>query len=93
MGKVTVLVDPPKGQMCYMFYGPEEAGSAAHIHAGSPAAPGATVATLKAPVNGSSGECQTIAAATATAMANNPGGYFVDVHTAAQGVVAGALTK
>ena len=92
-GKVTVLVDPPKGQMCYMLYGPDASASGAHIHAGTPAAPGATIATLKVPTNGSSGDCQTMPAATLTAMANNPGGYFVDVHTASDGLVAGALTK
>ena len=39
------------------------------------------------------GDCQPLAAATAQAIANNPGGYSVELRTAADGVVGGMLSK
>ena len=83
-GRVTVVVDPPKGRACYMFFAvrTSDAPTAAHIHAGAPDAAGRPVVTLKAPADGSSSGCQEIAADLANALISNPAGYYVNVHTA-----------
>lgn len=83
-GRVTVVVDPPKGQLCYMFFDVYGIGAAtaAHVHVGVKGQAGNPVATLKPPVDGSSSGCQPIAADLAQAIVANPAGYYVNVHTA-----------
>jgi len=83
-GRVTVVVDPPKGQLCYMFFDVYGIGTptAAHVHVGAAGAAGNPVATLQPPVGGSSSGCQPIAADLAQAIVSNPAGYYVNVHTA-----------
>src|SRR5690606_2864307 len=94
-GRVTVVVDPPKGQLCYVFYDVRttDAPTAAHIHTGVAGATGGPVATLPAPVNGGGSGCMPIAADVAQAIASNPAGYYVNIHTALfpQGAVRGQL--
>jgi hypothetical protein len=83
-GRITVVVDPPKSQLCYMFFDVNGIGTAtaAHIHAGAAGVAGSVVANLKPPVDGSSSGCETISADLAQALVSNPAGYYVNVHTA-----------
>lgn len=97
VGRVTVVVDPPKGQLCYMFFG--VAGIAiptmAHIHKGGPDEAGGPVITLAAPVGGSSGGCLPVAADLAAALVSDPAAYYVNVHNAdlPAGAIRGQLSK
>ena len=93
-GQITVVVDPPKGTACYIMNvtGLEDV-TAAHIHTGGPDETGAPVLTLEAPTEGSSGDCVEIAADLSSALLENPGGYYVNVHTRTQpqGAIRGQL--
>jgi hypothetical protein len=95
-GRVTVVVDPPKGRLCYMFFGvtTSAAPTAAHIHTGAAGASGGPVVTLQAPASGSSSGCQEITADLAQALVRNPAGYYVNVHSAQfpQGAIRGQLS-
>ena len=95
-GKVTVVVDPPKGTACYIINVSGLDGvTAAHIHKGGPGETGAPVVPLEAPADGSSGGCAQVTAEVAAALLGNPGGYYVNVHTRAfpDGAIRGQLTK
>jgi hypothetical protein len=83
-GQITVVVDPPKGQVCYMFFDVHGIArpTAAHIHRGGPEEAGPPVVTLEAPEDGTASGCAPIAADLAQAMVGNPGGYYVNVHNA-----------
>jgi hypothetical protein len=83
-GRVTVVVDPPKQQLCYMFFDVYGIGTptAAHVHAGVAGKAGDAVVMLQPPVGGSSSGCQQISADLAQAIVSNPAGYYVNVHTA-----------
>ena len=93
-GQITVVVDPPKGQACYIMNvtGLTDV-TAAHIHTGGPGETGGPVLTLEAPSDGSSGACVDIAADLSAALLANPGGYYVNVHTRTQpgGAIRGQL--
>ena len=95
-GKVTVVIDPPKGQVCYLMNvtGLENI-TAAHVHVGGPGENGGPVVPMEAPSEGSSGGCAPIAADLAEKILANPGGYYVNVHTRAQptGAIRGQLMK
>lgn len=94
-GRVTVVVDPPKGRVCYMFFGVHGIGAAtaAHIHAGAAGAAGAPVVNLQPPADGTGSGCQEVTAEVAQAIVDNPAGYYVNVHTAEfpQGALRGQL--
>ena len=90
------VIDPPKGQICYILnISNTDPPTMAHIHVGGPGQNGASVVTLQNPVGGSSGTCQPIAADVAQAILRNPGGYYVNVHTAVQpaGAIRGQLSR
>lgn len=93
-GQATVVIDPPKGTMCYMLNvrGLEDV-TAAHIHLGGPGETGAPVVTFEAPADGASGGCAPIAADLSSALLANPDGYYVNVHTRGQpgGAIRGQL--
>ena len=95
-GSVTVVVDPPKGTVCYIM---NVAGldnvTAAHIHKGGPGENGPPVVPLEAPAGGASGGCVPVTAEVSAALLANPGGYYVNVHTQAlpSGAIRGQLTK
>lgn len=94
-GKFTAVIDPPKGQICYMMNVNNLTATGAHIHTGGPGASGPVAVPLETPANGTSGACAPIAAALAQQILANPGGYYVNVHTAAQpgGAIRGQLSK
>ncbi len=96
LGQFTGVVDPPKGQFCYLLNVSGIApATAAHVHVGGAGENGAPVITLAAPTDGASGGCQPIAADLAQKLLANPGGYYVNVHNAAfpGGVIRGQLNK
>lgn len=94
-GRVTVVVDPPKGRICYMFFNVHgiETPTAAHIHAGEAGKAGDVVVTLTPPVEGTASGCQDVSTELAQAIVDNPAGYYVNIHTAQfpQGAIRGQL--
>ena len=90
------VIDPPSGQLCYILnVANMDAPTMAHIHVGGPGKNGAPVVTLQTPANGSSGACMPIAPDVSQALLRNPGGYYVNVHTATQpgGAIRGQLMR
>jgi hypothetical protein len=77
-GQLTVVIDPPKGQVCYLMNvtGLDNV-TMAHIH-GPDDRP---VVTFQPPADGSSGGCQPIDAALSAAILANPGAYYANIHT------------
>lgn len=55
--------------------------TASHIHEGDPGAAGPPVVTLEAPVDGSSADCYDVGEALVNAIAADPGGYYINIHT------------
>ena len=96
LGRITVVVDLPKGTACYIMNvsGLDEV-TAAHIHTGGPGETGAPVVTLEAPQSGSSGGCAQVTPEVSAALLANPGGYYVNVHTRTfpGGAIRGQLAK
>ena len=95
-GYLGAVIDPPSGQICYILdVANTDPPTMAHIHVGGPGQNGAPVVPLEAPTGGSSGSCQPISADLAQAILRNPGGYYVNVHTAAQpgGAIRGQLSR
>jgi hypothetical protein len=69
---------------------------AAHIHPGGPTARGPVAIGLKQPAKGDPGasaQCVTLSRSRANALSANPGGFYVNVHTAAlpNGAIRGQL--
>ena len=95
-GNVTVVIDPPKGTVCYLMnVGGLANVTAAHVHAGGPGENGPPVVPMETPEDGTSGGCAPIAADLAAKILANPGGYYVNVHTRAvpTGQIRGQLMK
>src|SRR5690606_9763868 len=79
---------PASNRLCYMLnvYKGLDAGdppTAAHIHVGAEGASGRPVVPLATPASGAAGACVVLEADVARALADNPRGYYVNVHTAA----------
>ena len=94
-GQITVVVDPPKGTVCYiMNVSGLEGVTAAHIHSGGPGETGRPVVNLETPEGGTSGACAPIAADLSAAILGSPGSYYVNVHTRAfpDGAIRGQLS-
>jgi hypothetical protein len=88
-GTATVTVDPSTGQVCAKVTSTVTGAVAMHIHKGATGANGPVVVPLDVKsINGSS-ICATATAAVATAIAADPAGYYVNIHTPAK--PAGAL--
>jgi len=95
-GAATVVIDPPKGTVCYLVnVGALANVTAAHIHVGAAGANGAVAVPFDAPEGGTTGGCAPIAAELSAAILANPGGYYVNVHTRTQpgGAIRGQLVK
>lgn len=95
VGQFTGVYEPEANRLCYMLSAPGVASpTAAHIHLGGAGETGAPVLTLKAPAGGWSGDCVDLAPDLAGAMLANPGGYYVNVHSAdyPAGAVRGQVT-
>jgi hypothetical protein len=82
-GVSVVLVLPAMDQVCYIVtqHNLSSTVIAAHIHKGARDANGPVVVPFKAPVNGESMGCVTVADALAQDLAANPRNYYVNVHT------------
>jgi CHRD domain len=88
-GTATVTVDPSSGQVCAKVTSNVTGAVAMHIHKGASGANGPVVVPLDVKsINGAS-ICATATAALATAIAADPAGYYVNIHTPAK--PAGAL--
>ncbi|MBO9516721.1 MAG: hypothetical protein J7493_01495 [Porphyrobacter sp.] len=88
-GSFTGVIDPPKGQFCYiMNVTGTNAPTAASINGDN----GASVLSLGALSGNSSGGCQPIAADLAAAILANPSAYYVSVPTSV-GALQGRLSK
>lgn len=78
-GNITVVVDPPKGQACYLMnVAGVENVTRARILAGEN---GNAVLNLDTPRDGSSGGCVQVTAQVAEALLANPGNHYVTLET------------
>ena len=96
-GHATFRVNVGQKQVCYDL-SVEKIGTAAaaHIHKGGPAEAGPPVVMLKAPgADGKIKDCATADEAVVKDILQNPGGYYVNVHTAEfkPGAIRGQLSK
>lgn len=97
MGHATFRVNVGQNQVCYeiMVEKISPAG-AAHIHKGGPEEAGPPVVMLKPPgADGKIKDCATADAAVVKDILQNPGGYYVNIHTAdfRPGAIRGQLGK
>jgi hypothetical protein len=97
MGHATVKLDTAKNQVCYTLM-VEKIGQpiAAHIHKGAADVAGPVAVPLSPPdSSGKSEACVDADAAVVKDIAANPGGYYVNVHTAdfKAGAIRGQLSK
>ena len=69
--------------------------TAAHIHRGAPGVNGPPVVTLDAPDDNDSDDCDNVADALVDEIRNNPGGFYVNVHTTdfPDGAIRGQLVN
>lgn len=88
-GTATVTIDPSSGQVCAKVTSNVTGAVAMHIHKGATGANGPVVVPLDVKsINGAS-ICKTATPALAAAIAADPAGYYVNIHTPAK--PAGAL--
>jgi hypothetical protein len=92
-GSATVTIRLGKGELCFTLTvtGLTDV-TAAHVHRGST---GAIVVPLTAPTSGASSGCVSVAKTLLQEILNNPGAFYVNVHTVTfpNGQVRGDLTK
>lgn len=92
-GTATVTIRLGKGELCFTLTVTGLTNvTAAHIHRGSTSA---IVVPLTAPTSGTSSGCVSVAKTLLQEILNNPGAFYVNVHTTAfpDGQVRGDLTK
>ena len=95
-GNFTAAISADRTKICYVLsVGGLPPATAAHIHTGGPGETGRPAVPLEAPAQGLSGGCADIDPAVAQAIIANPGGYYVNVHTADMpaGAVRGQLSS
>jgi CHRD domain len=95
-GEAMFHVDTAKNQVCYELHTKDVAGIAAHIHKGAAGTSGPPVVMLKAPdASGKSEGCADAKPDVVQDLVSNPGGYYVNVHSAEfkGGAIRGQLTK
>lgn len=97
MGHANIRIDEAKGELCYdLMVEKLGAATAAHIHkAGADAAGPVAVPLAKPDAAGKASGCAKADAAVLKDIAANPGGYYVNVHTAdfGAGAIRGQLSK
>jgi CHRD domain len=88
-GTATVTVDPSSGQVCAKVTSNVTGAVAMHIHKGASGVNGPVVVPLDVKAINGSSLCATATPALASAIAADPAGYYVNIHTPAK--PAGAL--
>jgi len=88
-GTATVTVDTSSGQVCAKVTSNVTGAAAMHIHKGASGVNGPVVVPLDVKAINGSSICATATAAVAKAIAADPAGYYVNIHTPAK--PAGAL--
>jgi CHRD domain len=82
VGAAGVVIDR-QGRICYFVAVKRIApATMAHIHVGAPDVAGPVVVGLRPPTNGFSAACVGVDQTLANAIADNPAGYYVNVHNA-----------
>ena len=92
-GQAVISVDTVTGEICFELRVRNIApAAAAHIHEAEKGSPGPIVVTLTPPTSGSSSGC-VVDLTQAQAIAEDPSGYYVNVHNAEfpDGAVRGQL--
>lgn len=95
-GSATVRINPGLTRLCYTIKTSKlPKATMAHIHRGAAGVAGPPVVTLRVPSKGSVSACTPIGRQVARAIIRDPGGYYVNVHTAAfpDGAIRGQLHK
>jgi hypothetical protein len=95
-GTATVRINPGLTRLCYTIKTRKLPNpTLAHIHVGAAGTTGPPVVTLRVPTKGSVSACTPVDRKIARAIVGNPGGYYVNVHTAAfpAGAIRGQLHK
>ncbi|MEX1158749.1 MAG: ScyD/ScyE family protein [Thermomicrobiales bacterium] len=93
-GFARIAIDLDAGQICFrLSVARTDTPTASHIHIGDAGVAGPVVVPLVAPVDGLSKGCVDVDAEISAAILANPGGYYVNVHTAEfpPGAVRGQL--
>lgn len=81
-GSADITLDTEKLRLCYaVSVANITTPTAAHIHAGAAGVSGAPVVTLDTPKKGTAKNCLDLTKEVATAIATNPGSYYVNVHS------------
>lgn len=94
-GGFKVTLDPETHDFCYTLWGVKIGKpTAAHLHAGAPGADGVTVVTLDITGKGDE-QCIALGKDKGQAVIDNPGGFYVDIHTAdfPNGAIRGQLAR
>jgi hypothetical protein len=93
-GVAAVRVSPASGKICYtLFVRRIGTVTVAHIHVGKRGVAGDSKVVLTAPRHGFAAGCAQVSPARANKIADNPRGYYVNVHTSEfpAGAVRGQL--
>jgi CHRD domain len=94
-GTATIVLDDAKNTACYEFTF-ENIGepTAAHVHTGAKGVAGPPAIDFKIKTNGNKG-CVPVDPTVAKAVRDNPGGHYVNIHTAdyGNGAIRGQLEK
>jgi hypothetical protein len=98
MGTATIRLRPGQGQICFVLSVTNVEGpyTAAHIHVGTVGQVGPPVVTLTTPdATGTSRGCVAASRSLVLQILQNPGGYYVNVHTQQfpDGAVRGQLSR
>jgi hypothetical protein len=83
-GKAQIIVDERDERVCWnLWSGGTDTPTAAHIHAGEDGEAGPVVIPLSPPVDGASTGCiYNVDLSLVKGLLQNPGGYYVNIHTA-----------